>query len=224
MSYTSKRIEYISRIKPIQNYLEIGVYKGSTFENLNFSNMVAVDPNFQYDYKKNENINKTYIEKTSDSFFETNAQYFDFVFIDGLHTFEQALSDLLNSISFLNKGGLILIDDTVPCDIYSSLKNSISARKHREAETNSLDKSWHGDVYKLIPFIRDYLTTFEYFTFDDYDLNRQTLIYRSKTNRSSEKRPLDYYDKYSYFDMKENYFDYKFLSATDIYDIVSRSS
>ena len=47
---------------------------------------------------------------TSDKFFKDNEK-FDIIFIDGLHTFEQTIKDIDNSIKFLRDKGVILIHD-----------------------------------------------------------------------------------------------------------------
>jgi hypothetical protein len=48
---------------------------------------------------------------TSDSFFEKNTEYFDFIYIDGNHQFEHVLKDANNAIKFLKGDGIISFDD-----------------------------------------------------------------------------------------------------------------
>lgn len=48
---------------------------------------------------------------TSDSFFENNTKYFDFIYIDGNHQFEYVLKDANNAIKFLKGDGIISFDD-----------------------------------------------------------------------------------------------------------------
>jgi hypothetical protein len=86
-------------------YLEIGVYKNSVFNcvPLKIENKIGVDPTQGGTHRK-----------TSDNFFIDNNENFDVVFIDGLHTYEQCQRDCINSLKFLNPGGVILFHDFLP--------------------------------------------------------------------------------------------------------------
>ena len=44
---------------------------------------------------------------TSDAFFATNKESFDFIFIDGLHEANQVFRDAMNSLEWLNPGKAI---------------------------------------------------------------------------------------------------------------------
>ena len=44
--------------------------------------------------------------------FENCEDFFDLIFIDGLHHYEQVKKDINNSLKFLKKGGVCIIDDT----------------------------------------------------------------------------------------------------------------
>jgi len=48
------------------------------------------------------------IRMTSDHFFKVNKSKFDVIFIVGLHTFEQARRDVLNSIKVLKKEDILV--------------------------------------------------------------------------------------------------------------------
>lgn len=51
-------------------------------------------------------------KQTSDDFFaETGWDYFDFIYVDGLHTEDQCRKDMENSWKWLNPGGIMCIDD-----------------------------------------------------------------------------------------------------------------
>lgn len=130
------------------SYLEIGYYKGWSFDQVNCKNKIAVDPNPSKFPEQEEiqygrtilNLKKTGIEKlvksTSDEFFKKNKDKFDIVFIDGLHESKQVQKDILNSLAILNEGGVILLHDCNP---------------PTEAHTlNGVDGCWNGDVYKAI--------------------------------------------------------------------------
>jgi predicted O-methyltransferase YrrM len=54
------------------------------------------------------------IKKTSDSFFQSNKDYFDLFFIDGDHTALQVFKDIENSLKWLNDNGCIVLHDICP--------------------------------------------------------------------------------------------------------------
>ncbi len=39
---------------------------------------------------------------------------FDVIYLDGLHTFEQTLRDLLNALTLVADAGVIILDDVLP--------------------------------------------------------------------------------------------------------------
>ena len=81
------------------------------------------------------------VRKTSDDFFKENKSNFDIVFIDGLHIYEQVKRDILNSINFLEKDGIILVHDCMP----DSLGKQAVPRYKMQ---------WNGDVWKAIVDLR----------------------------------------------------------------------
>lgn len=76
------------------SYLEIGCASNNLFDSVPAQNKIGVDPSSGGN-----------VRKTSDDFFKTNDIYFDVIFIDGLHTYEQVRRDIINSIKSLNKTG-----------------------------------------------------------------------------------------------------------------------
>ena len=74
---------------------------------------------------------------TSDEFFKTNTKKFDFVFIDGLHIYEQVRKDIINSVKFLNSNGIIILHDCLPTKIWNQIVPRIYT-------------GWNGDVWKAI--------------------------------------------------------------------------
>jgi predicted O-methyltransferase YrrM len=68
--------------------------------------------NFDYNintcrYKDKITVYKT----TSDKFFETNKTYYNFIYIDGCHECDYITRDMENSFKFLEKGGIMWMDD-----------------------------------------------------------------------------------------------------------------
>ena len=123
------------------NYLEIGVWYGETFKDVQSENKDGVDTE---SYCESKYVN---YKMSSNNFFKDHVnKKYDIIFIDGLHTAHQVSLDLYNSINNLNNNGFIVLDDVYP---------------HSEKEQNSLDLSkvgpQTGDVWKAVYHIIDYL-------------------------------------------------------------------
>jgi hypothetical protein len=132
-----KRIEIINKIiekNGYKKYLEIGVntpaQPGYSHDNINIEIKHGVDPNVDTTYKM-----------TSDDFFKKNIEKYDIIFIDGLHIFEQAYRDIINSLNCLNNNGTIIVHDCNP-------KKEKTQRRIRASSV------WHGDVWKAILKLR----------------------------------------------------------------------
>lgn len=129
------RIDIIKKIiinKNYQSYLEIGCDNDESFSQIPLSNKVGVDP-----------LKGGTHRMTSDKFFSNNKIFFDIIFLDGLHTYEQTIKDIVNSLKFLNNNGVILVHDCLPKKIW----NQIVPRMYGH---------WNGDVWKAIVQARTY--------------------------------------------------------------------
>jgi hypothetical protein len=120
-----------------EDYLEIGVntpaQPGYNWEGVKVKNKIGVDPNVDH-----EGVYKM----TSDDFFEkVDPQLYDIVFVDGLHIFEQAYRDIVNSLDRLTPNGTIIVHDCNPI-------TEITQRRERASD------AWHGDVWKAIVKLR----------------------------------------------------------------------
>ena len=123
------RFEIIQNIinkKNYKKYLEIGCERDELFNHINCEKKVGVDP-----------VSGGTIRKTSDQFFSNNNDFFDCIFIDGLHEYKQVKRDILNSLKFLNEGGIILVHDCLPNNYF-------------EQAVPRCQWSWNGDVWKAI--------------------------------------------------------------------------
>lgn len=187
------------------NYLEIGVDKGHTFHKLVATKKTAVDPLFSFDIESAkinpENNNCSYYQLTSDSYFfcKNPLEKFDVIFIDGLHTFEQTLRDLLNSINSLSDGGIIVIDDVIPASYAASLPSLNQSRAFWEATANP-DGSWMGDVYKVIMFLEQFITTYSYGTISEN--HGQTVIWKQQRELSNQSsKSIEVISRASYADL-----------------------
>ena len=194
----STRAGIINKFKDGKNtYLEIGIEYGHTFNNVQISNKVGVDPDPKIK-------NNTIVKKTSDEFFKQNTDTFDVIFIDGMHQTEFVLRDFNNSVICLNKNGLIFLDDVLPINEREQKKIPI---KH--AYENGILKyreTWTGDVWKFVYYlIKNYNNKIEYelFTSKNYrgvlkiSLNEKINISPDAlseiNNYSYEKDFIDYY-------------------------------
>lgn len=135
-------------------YLEIGVAKGVNFHQIKAPVKVAVDPAFRIPGAFENGNGEFYYETSSDDFFEKHA--FEVLqgnlgisFIDGLHTYEQSLKDILNSVEHQLPNGIVVIHDCNPTSTAAAhpvLDEAIARADYAGA--------WMGDVFKSILWIR----------------------------------------------------------------------
>lgn len=163
--HSATRLNEILRIVGGKRYLEIGVASGQTFSRIEADVKVAVDPKFRFDYSSLGSAKVSYVECTSDNYFvnHCNSQ-FDVIFLDGLHTFEQTLRDLIHALNVCRSGGVIVIDDVMPLDFAGSLKSMRQMREFRLSHADQSPMHWWGDVFKLVPAIHDFFLTIDFRT------------------------------------------------------------
>ena len=124
--HRSEIIQQIINYKNYKSYLEIGCFSNELFNKLKIQNKIGVDP-----------VSGGTIKATSDQFFKKNKNFFDIIFIDGLHQYHQVKKDITNSIKFLNKNGVILLHDCLPSTVYDQAIPRCTYK-------------WNGDVWKAI--------------------------------------------------------------------------
>jgi len=171
------RLNALGRLNSARRYLEIGVHKAKTLRNVQVEFKTAVDPVFAFERSELARHNVEYHEVTSDDFFaqaSPNLQPFDVVYLDGLHVYEQTLRDLTNALRFSHARTLILIDDTLPVSFLAAERDQSRVRFAREFVPH-VDKQWMGDVFKIIPFLHDYMPDLNWFTFPGHG---QTVVFR----------------------------------------------
>lgn len=171
-------------------YLEIGVCRGVTFHRVPAAMKVAVDPLFQFDVedRRARHPEASYHEITSDHYFATvvdPAQQFDVVYLDGLHTLEQTLRDLMNALNHLQPGGVIVIDDTRPPTYLASLPGRQNFFEVRSWLGVDDQKAWMGDVYRLVYFIETFCPHLSFATIADN--HGQTVVWRSRRSDVPER-------------------------------------
>ena len=215
-----------AKTKPTDNYIEIGVENGFTFNKVHFINKIGVDP----DPKCN---NDTIVPITSDAFFEgfiningrldgrTNV-----IFIDGLHQAEQVVKDINNSIKCLvsddniEDKGKLFIDDVLPLTYDEQLK--IPNKHFYENDILKYGEPWTGDVWKVVYYVLQHFADcldFAYFYHINY---RGVAMLTIKKMFQIEHEAIDIINNYSYREDFPNYieliknFDNKKLSVTRI--------
>jgi hypothetical protein len=141
-----------------KSYLEIGYYKGWSFDQVICENKEAVDPNPCKTIEQESKMGMfnepegLIIKATSDQFFNNLSSpndKWDIIFIDGLHESEQVYKDIMNSLDHLSEGGTIILHDCNP--------------PKYEHTTTGIDGCWTGDTYKA--FIRWRYENFEQFSY-----------------------------------------------------------
>ena len=128
---------------------------------------------------------------TSDEFFKNNKKSFDLIFLDGLHTYEQTIKDINNSLKFINSKGAIIIHDCLPKKIW----NQIVPRMYGH---------WNGDVWKAIVHARSYENADTYTLKADHGLGiiikrKNKNILRINCNNFKNLRFTDYYNNHEKF-------------------------
>jgi hypothetical protein len=165
------RHEFLRRLHELarpRNYLEIGVFDGHSLA-LSRVPSIAIDPAFKVTQPLKVDVHLA--KQTSDDFFARKdpilhlrsgrnplrnmrrgrppfAHYLggttlDLAFIDGMHLFEFALRDFMNVEHFSRWSTVIVFDDMLP-------------RNVPEAARERTTHQWTGDVYKMIPVLREY--------------------------------------------------------------------
>jgi hypothetical protein len=141
-------IDYINQFDETNkmNMIEIGSYAGESTEIFakRFNSILSIDP-YLNDYDPNDaacyymdlpevyhvfnNIankykNISHIRKTSDeAHSELKNEFYDFVYIDGLHTYDQVKKDIANYLPKIKKGGYIGGHDYHP--VWQGVMNAI---------------------------------------------------------------------------------------------------
>jgi len=151
--------EFLSQIhqvcKPC-SYLEIGVGTGATL-GLAECRAVAIDPKFQFRGNPFRGRAETHLfQMTSDEFFARHelANFLPdgigFAFLDGLHHFEYLLRDFVNTERYSRTEAVVALHDCCPI-------NTEMAKREPARRTDIVTRQWWtGDVWKLLPILRDF--------------------------------------------------------------------
>lgn len=171
-------------------YLEIGVDTGVTFHALETRRKVAVDPHFKFAHAPSTEA-VIYHEVPSDEYFGEHiavGERFHVIYVDGLHTFEQTLRDLLNATEYLTDNGVIVVDDVVPSSFSASLPDLSDVLFVRSVMPSEQDMSYMGDVYKLVFFVQTFMQSWSYATIAE---NHGQLVMWRQNRREVPERTVE---------------------------------
>jgi hypothetical protein len=162
--HTHEGAHYLSLIAAIhrrlepQTYLEIGSDVGDSLR-LARCTTLAVDPRFRIASDVIGDKPALHLfRQTSDAFFRSGVARtlapggIDLAFLDGLHLFEYLLRDFINTEKLSHGRSVILLHDCLPPNI------EIAERDYRpHLRKDDLWRIyWTGDVWKLIPILRQW--------------------------------------------------------------------
>ena len=180
-------IQNIINKKNYEKYLEIGCDKDDNFSKIQAKIKVGVDPQ-----------RGGTIRMTSDEFFKKNNEIFDIIFLDGLHTYEQTIKDIQNSLNVISDKGIILIHDCLPKKIW----NQIVPRVYGH---------WNGDVWKAIVHSRTFDQADTYTIIADHGLG---IIFK-RQNRNLLNLKITNFKKLKYADYYNNHMKFMNLINYD---------
>ena len=138
-----------------RRYLEIGVGDGGVFLHLAARRKTAVDPkglSWGRRLRHPASIARGRVHALrSDEFFARldPAESFDVSFVDGYHTWDQALRDVENCLRHSPGDGVVVMHDCNPANEPASLRDPAEAAGRPDG-----DGSWCGDVWKAVVILR----------------------------------------------------------------------
>lgn len=194
-NWSVRRISAIARAFPdLVSYLEVGVEKGATFENVPLRLRMGVDPEPRFDLATLP-PGANFFHGPSDDFFAQldPAEQFDIVFLDGLHTYQQTYRDLIHALEHCPRG-IVLIDDVVPSDEVSAipdLQESFAERERRGLP----GLPWHGDVFLMLVCLADHHPELDWVTISEPD-NPQTFVWKRRLDGISRHVGADVLESY----------------------------
>jgi Macrocin-O-methyltransferase (TylF)/Methyltransferase domain len=162
----TSRIDIVQRIidqRKARTYLEIGVETGASFMPIRARRKIAVDPRLAIAFKSRiewlfrnpDNLFAEYHETTSDEYFSRRpVKRLDVVFIDGLHTYAQALRDVDHALARLNENGVIVMHDCLPPHRAAAHPTQLTQSRAAELGIAGWTPEWCGDVWKAISHLR----------------------------------------------------------------------
>ncbi len=191
-----------------RRYLEVGIGGGACFCTVVVHEKIGVDPIAPSPAVSAEmsKPGACYFALTSDDFFKEVAPQVlaggvDVVFIDGLHTYSQAYRDCMNSLTYLNSAGLIMLHDCLPTTELEARVALTYADARKLNSGTSWDGAWVGDVWKVIVRLRSQHTDLETCTLhSDHGIG---VVYKGRNHRKLSYS-LEQIDAMTYEDLAKN--------------------
>lgn len=150
-TWSSRRINRLKGHLPCEStYLEIGIFRGDTFLEVDIPNRVGVDP-FPRVPRRFLPKGSVVLSLGSDAFFKKldPSEKFDVIFLDGLHTGAQTFRDFHNSLLHSYPRSVILIDDVLPDDDVSAIPGEQEWMRYC-AENKIVGFRWHGSSWQAL--------------------------------------------------------------------------
>ena len=168
--------------RPVR-YLEIGLSRGITFEQVLADSSVGIDPKPRF-FEATASNSMTIYRETSDTFFSRpDNSTFDLVFIDGLHLVENVFRDLVSSLEILSPGGVIVIDDT-------SYTGGLANSRSQFGTGRPRGSAWYGDTYLVLKAVETLLSGIDYSTIE-YFGHSQTLLWKTGQELQVKTKEVD---------------------------------
>ena len=159
-------LELITKISNAKKILEIGTFTGLSTLSMALGlpdngSLIALDKNSETNLKAQSFFKKANQDKkiktivnpalkTLEKLKHDNL-IFDIIFIDGMHQVEYVLKDFNNSVKFLNKNGIIFLDDVLP--ISKNEQEKIPINPIYENSILKYSSPWTGDVWKFMYYL-----------------------------------------------------------------------
>ncbi len=199
---SSERLNAALQALSGSRYLEIGVARGSTFFAVDAKIKVAVDPRFRFDPRERQSHrNETYHSISSDLYIDQaipQREWFDLIFLDGLHTYSQTLRDFLGTQALARPHTVWLLDDTVPSTAMAAEPELSRVRRAREFLGCAEDEAWMGDVFKVVAWVDSFMPQYTCLTTESPGQTFILPIANPKAKRlftsTAEIEKLDYLD------------------------------
>jgi len=138
-----------------RRYLEIGVGDGGVFLNLSARRKTAVDPEGlplgrRLRHPSSLLRGRVHAMKSDDFFASAvSDREFDVCFVDGYHTWDQALRDVENCLARTPDDGVVVMHDCNPPNEPAGMRDPAEAARRPDG-----DGTWCGDVWKAVVLMR----------------------------------------------------------------------
>src|SRR5688572_4092233 len=168
-----KLLRRLHAVKRPKTYLEIGTAAGKTLA-LARCVSIAIDPRFRLgrDVRQGKPGGKParhLFEMTSDAFFAAQSpsalfgRPVDLAFVDGMHHFEFALRDVMNTEPHCRPDSLVVLHDCLPVDAHMARRDP---RDRSGAAEAHYPGAWAGDTWKALWILQRYRPDLRIFAFD----------------------------------------------------------